>query len=53
MNAPLPESIRQALETVTLDDNPPCGLRLRHKDAGGTAARSGFGAERASEGAAP
>ncbi|MBO9678810.1 MAG: hypothetical protein J7556_11265 [Acidovorax sp.] len=49
MNAPLPEHIRKALETVTLDDNPQRGLH--HKDvAGGIAARSVFGAERACEG---
>ncbi|CAN7666783.1 hypothetical protein [Variovorax paradoxus] len=51
MNAPLPEHIRRALETVTLDDNPQRGLRRRHKyDAGGVAGRTGFGVERACEG---
>ncbi|WP_311230737.1 MULTISPECIES: hypothetical protein [unclassified Acidovorax] len=49
MNAPLPEHIRRAIETVTLDDNPQSGLH--HKDvAGGNAARSGFGVELACEG---
>ena len=46
MNAPLPEHIRKALETVTLDDSPPSGLRRRHNYmAGGAAGRAGFGAE--------
>ncbi|MDB5893299.1 MAG: hypothetical protein JWQ88_830 [Rhodoferax sp.] len=46
MNAPLPEHIRKALETVTLDDNPQCGLRRRHKyRAVGEAGRAGFGVE--------
>ena len=49
MNAPLPEHIRRALETVTLDDNPRRGLRHNYV-AGGNAARSGFGVERACEG---
>jgi hypothetical protein len=58
MNAPLPESIRKALESVTLDDNPRSGLRRRltsaqrklcrsHKYAAhGAAGRRGFGVER-------
>ena len=51
MNAPLPEHIRKALETVTLDDNPHRGLH--HNDTvSGAAGRSGFGAERACEGGA-
>jgi len=53
MNAPLPEHIRKALETVTLDDNPLGGLSRRHKDAAiGKAERSGFGVEHACEGGA-
>ena len=51
MNAPLPEHIRKALETVTLEDNPQRGL-LYNYAANGAAGRSGFGAERACEGAA-
>ncbi|MGD9775115.1 hypothetical protein [Diaphorobacter sp.] len=51
MNAPLPESIRRALETVTLDDNPHSGLRHNYA-ANGAAGRSGFGDERACEGGA-
>ncbi|WP_219215156.1 hypothetical protein [Variovorax boronicumulans] len=46
MNAPLPEHIRKALETVTLDDNPQSGLRQRHKyAANGAAGRAVFGVE--------
>ncbi|MDB5846308.1 MAG: hypothetical protein JWP29_60 [Rhodoferax sp.] len=46
MNAPLPEHIRKALETVTLDDNLQSGLRRRHKyQANGIAGRAGFGVE--------
>ncbi len=44
MNASLPESVRKALETVTLDDNLQRGLQ--HKNAaGGAAARGVFGVE--------
>ena len=49
MNAPLPDSIRNALETVTLDDNPQRGLRHNYA-ANGAAGRRGFGVERACEG---
>jgi hypothetical protein len=49
MNAPLPDSIRKALETVTLDDNPQRGLRHNYA-ANGAAGRRGFGVERACEG---
>ncbi len=53
MNAPLPEHIRKALETVTLDDNPLGGLSRRHKEAAvGNAEHSGFGVEHACEGGA-
>ncbi len=46
MNAPLPESIRKALESASLDDKPQSGLRRSHKyRAGGIAARAGFGVE--------
>ena len=47
MNAPLPESIRKALESVTLDDNPQRGLRRSHKrSVDGAAGQAGFGVER-------
>ncbi|WP_160319343.1 hypothetical protein [Paracidovorax avenae] len=49
MNAPLPEHIRRALETVTLEDNPQRGLQ-HNGAAGGNAARCGFGVERVCEG---
>ena len=49
MNAPLPEHIRRAIETVTLDDNPQRGLLHKYM-AGGDAARCGFGVELACEG---
>ena len=42
MNAPLPEHIRRALETVTLDENPQSGFRRRHKYTGGEAGSSVF-----------
>ena len=46
MNAPLPDHIRKALETVTLDDKPQSGLRRRHKyTADGTPVRAVFGVE--------
>jgi hypothetical protein len=46
MNAPLPESIRKALETVTLDDKPRSGLRRSHKySVTGVAGHAGFGVE--------
>ena len=51
MNAPLPESVRRALETVSLEDN--LRSRLQHNDtAGGAAGRRGFGFELAGEGGA-
>ena len=47
MNAPLPESIGKALETVTLDDKPRSGLRRSHKySVAGAAGHAGFGVER-------
>jgi hypothetical protein len=47
MNAPLPESIRLALEAATLDDRTQRGRRRSHRDtAGCAAARRGFGVER-------
>jgi hypothetical protein len=49
MNAPLPESIRKALETVSLDDNPHRGLRYTYT-ASGAAGRGVFVVERACEG---
>ena len=48
MNAPLPDSIRKALETVTLDDNPQRGLRHNYA-ANGAAGRRGFGVDRIRE----
>jgi hypothetical protein len=46
MNAPLPESIRKALETVTLDDNPRSGFRRSHKySVAGAAGQGVFGVE--------
>lgn len=50
MNAPLPEHLRCALETVTLDDKPLCGL-LHTYAAGGAAACRGYGVEQSVEGA--
>ncbi len=49
MNAPLPDHIRPALETVTFDDNPQRGLQHKYM-AGGNAARGGFGVEPVCEG---
>ena len=43
MNTPLPEHIRKALESVTLDENPPSGFRRRHKYPGGAAGCAGLG----------
>ena len=49
MNASLPESVRKALETVTLEDN--LQRRLQHKyAAGGVAARGVFGDELVGQG---
>ena len=46
MNAPLPEAIRKALESASLDDKPRSGLRRSHKyGAGGASARAGLGVE--------
>jgi hypothetical protein len=52
MNAPLPEHIRKALETVTLDENPQRGFRRRHKCSGGAAGCAGFGVEPVNRGVA-
>ncbi|MDI1269034.1 MAG: hypothetical protein PSV40_08035 [Polaromonas sp.] len=52
MNAPLPEHIRKALETVTLDENLQSGFRRRHKYAGGAAGCAVFGVEPAIRGVA-
>jgi len=47
MNAPLPEALRKALESVTLDDKLSSNLRRSHKDSmGGAAGHAGFGVER-------
>jgi len=46
MNAPLPESIRKALESASLDDKPRSGLRRSHKySLGGATAQIGLGVE--------
>jgi len=50
MNAPLPEHIRKALETVTLDENPHGGFRRRHKYSGGAAGCAVFGVESTTRG---
>ena len=44
MNASLPESVRKALETVTLEDNLQRRLQRKYA-AGGAAARGVFGDE--------
>jgi hypothetical protein len=50
MNAPLPETIRKALESASLDDKPRSGLRRSHKySPGGAAARTGLGVEATSK----
>jgi hypothetical protein len=47
MNAPLPDTIRKALESVTLDDSPRRGLRHSQRYAVGCeAAHAGFVVER-------
>ena len=45
MNAPLPEHIRKALETVTLDENQHRWFRRRHKYDDGVAGMAVFGVE--------
>ena len=48
MNAPLPEAVRKALESVTLDDPPHGGWRRSHMGAAvGAAGGGGLGVERA------
>jgi hypothetical protein len=48
MNAPLPESIRKALESVSLDDHARSGWRRSHRcTVGCAAAHGGLGVERA------
>jgi len=49
MNAPLPEHIRKALETVTLDDKPHGGLQHKYS-SGGAAGRAGFVGEQVRQG---
>jgi hypothetical protein len=46
MNAPLPEHVRKALETVTLDENPQGGFSRRHNYSGGEADCAVFGDQR-------
>ena len=50
MYAPLPDHIRKALETVTLDDNPHSGLSRRHNYSGGEADGAVLGGQRGREG---
>ena len=46
MNAPLPEHIRKALETVTLDDKLRSELQRSYKyETASEAGRTGFGVE--------
>jgi hypothetical protein len=45
MNAPLPEHIRKALETVTLDENSRSGFHRRYKCPDGAAGSAVFGVE--------
>ena len=52
MNAPLPEHIRKALETVTLDEKPQSGFHRRYKYADSAAGCAVFVAELAGEGGA-
>lgn len=49
MNAPLPEHILRALQTVTLDDKLRSNLSRRHKSRTG-AAGVGFGVELVEQG---
>ena len=50
MNAPLPEAIRKALESASLDDKPHSGLRRSHKyGQRGAAVMAGFGVEACSK----
>ncbi|WP_394680381.1 hypothetical protein [uncultured Comamonas sp.] len=49
MNASLPESVRKALETVTLEDNLQRRLQYKYA-AGGAAARGVFGDELVGQG---
>ena len=50
MNAPLPEHIRKALETVTLDEKPK-GFHRRYKYPDREAGCAVFGVELVSQGA--
>ena len=53
MNTPLPDHIRLALETASLDDKPHSGLRRRHiYRMVGAAEHAGFGDERGCTGSA-
>jgi len=51
MNAPLPEQIRKALDSVTLDDKPRSGLQ-HNCEACGSATCGGFGVQPARQGGA-
>ena len=42
MNAPLNDAVRKALENVTLDDKPQCGLAHKYT-LGCAAAQGGWG----------
>lgn len=50
MNAPLPEHIRKALETVTLDEKPQCGFHRRYKFSGSEAGCTVFVSQLSSNG---
>ena len=52
MNAPLPEHIRKALETVTLDEKPQSGFHRRYKYSDSEAGCAVFVVELASKGGA-
>ena len=49
MNAPLNDAMRQALENVTLDDKPQCGLAHKYT-RGCAAAQGGSGMQRFAQG---
>ena len=51
MNAPLPEHIRKALETVTLDEKRRSGFHRRYKYPDGEAGCAVFGVKLSRDGA--
>ena len=53
MNMPIPDHVRKALETVSLEESAPRALRRRHNySEGGAAGFTGFGVQRAELGEA-